>query len=145
MIRLVNATIANDARHGIADTVAGMIWFQGEDDALIPKYAAMYQASLEGFISGFRSTLSATASFVIAKIDDTQLCNSVTGVAQTSCLSGNQMVRSAEDWAAANMPNVYTVDTAGLPRTTTYNVHLNALGELQVGHEAGAIIAAHLP
>jgi hypothetical protein len=145
MIRLVNTTIANDARSGTADTVAGIVWFQGEIDALVPKYAALYQASLQKFINGFRSDLSATAPFVIVKIDDTQLCNAVTGVAQTSCLTGNQEVRSAEDWAAANMPNVYTVDTAGLPRTTTYNVHLNAVGELQVGHDAGAIIAAHLP
>jgi hypothetical protein len=57
---------------------------------------------------------------------------------------GDTAVRAADDWAAANLANVLTVDTIGLPRAPSL-IHLSNLGELALGSELAVATEHRFP
>jgi carbohydrate esterase-like sialic acid-specific acetylesterase len=134
LTRAVRQTMANDLKAGYEDNVAGILWYQGETDASEPAKAVGYQNSLGLLLKAFRENISSSAPIVLAKEDISITC----ALAQMNC-SGNAMVRAADDWAATNLPNIYEVDTAGLPRTGL-GVHLSNQGELELGEEVAAFM-----
>jgi len=118
MVTLVRSTIAFDALHHQIDRVGGFYWFQGETDATDPAWAAAYQGNLKAFIARVRADVPGVYPIVLAK--------EWTGV------PGDAQVRAADDWAAAHLPDVVTVDTEGLPRL---GLHVTNVGELQLGED----------
>ena len=144
MVGIVKQTMASDAAQGQLDTVGGFYWYQGESDAMDPTLSAEYQANLTGFITAVRASLpmSGTAPILLVK----ESLAEVIGVQQAAgicsspnceaVIAGDTAVRAADDWAAANLPHVVTVDSLGLARTTAYGgIHLSNTGELQLGEE----------
>jgi hypothetical protein len=119
MVHTVQVVIAQDAQRGQIDTISGFYWFQGENDAATPSDASTYQANLSTFVTSLRLALPmATTPIVLAKT--------------STLLAGNVQVRAADDWVAANFPDVVTVDTADLPRLGGY-IHLTNTSELELG------------
>jgi hypothetical protein len=121
MVSFVQSTIARDAAAGQKDTIGGFYWIQGEDDAAIPAWAALYQVHLNSFVLALRRDLplGPHPAIVLAKTWDPKS-------------PGNTEVRAADDWVAAHRPNVFTVDTKNLPRLAD-EPHLTNVGELALG------------
>lgn len=147
MIWIVKQTMARDATAGQLDTIGAFYWYQGESDAGDPTLYPSYQANLTAFIADVRSDLptDATAPVVLSKMSISQLISYeiATGICASpgcaSLISGDTAVRAADDWAAANLSHVLTVDTLGLPRTkASAYIHLPNVGELQLGQKLAA-------
>jgi hypothetical protein len=153
MVAEVKSVMATDAASGQFDVLGGFYWYQGESDAGNELAARTYQAHLKKFITALRKDLpmAATAPVVLAKEDctanDSYLAS--TGAATPSeeagLLTGNSEVRAADDWAAANMPDVVEVDTYGLARVDPSDIHLSNVSELTVGEEMATASEPHLP
>ena len=56
----VQAALQNLTAAGLSPSLAGMLWMQGESDALNANYAPNYQANLTSFITNVRTDLKAT-------------------------------------------------------------------------------------
>jgi len=142
MTTFVKAQMALDAKAGVVDVLGAFYWYQGESDALDATLAAAYQANLSSMIASLRSDLpfAPGAPVVLAKesmaaILATQSanggCPNLGGC--TAALAQDAQVRAADDWAAANLANVATVDTLGLTRNTV-GIHLSNVSELAIGN-----------
>jgi hypothetical protein len=139
---------ANLASEGFLSYVGAFIWYQGEFDAN-PTNAPLYQAALEALISKSRSLLhqSPRALFAIIKEDmrpawTFQRENSSCALSDCrAMLAANRTVRSADDWATLNLPNVVAIDSRGSTLIGDF-VHLDMKGEMHVGQEVGAAIAS---
>ena len=139
---------ANLASQGFLAYVGAFIWYQGEFDTN-PINAPLYQDALETLITQSRSLLqqSPLAVFAIIKEDmrpaylfqrENSLCALLDCRAR---LAANRTVRSADDWAVANLPHVVAVDSRGSSMIGD-SVHLDMKGEMNVGRLVGAAIAA---
>lgn len=114
------ATDALDAE-GVAWRVAGMLWMQGESDALADaSIAGAYEANLTRLITRARADFEAPdLPFVIGKI----YC--------PTCTYGD-VVRTAEDAVAAADEAVFAFDTDDLPINND-NIHYDAPGQRALG------------
>ena len=144
MLYMVDATMATDAARGQLDTIGGIYWYQGETDVLDPSLYPAYQTNLTAFIGALRSELPVNASAPIvlvkeslaAAIANQQNTGACTPQVCATLTAGDTAVRAADDWAAANLPDVLTVDSLGLPRTAASAlIHLSDVGELELGEE----------
>ena len=154
MVGIVRQTMATDAAQGQLDTIGGFYWYQGESDAMDPALAADYQSNLTAFVDALRSDLpmAATAPVVLAKESLAEVISveQYAGICATpdcaSLVAGDDAVRAADDWVAANLPHVLTVDSLGLARTgTDGGVHLSNVGELQLGDELATVSDHQFP
>ena len=138
MVALVKQTMTNDAKYGQLDTIGGFYWYQGEADSAWSVTAPLYQANLTAFIGALRADLpmAPNAPVALVKEDMTSWWNamesSITPAAYASDMAGNAEVRAADDAVAASLPNVVTVDSAGLSRTNGL-IHLTNTSQLTVG------------
>jgi hypothetical protein len=66
----VNAAMANLTAAGKSPTIAGMIWMQGESDAMVHAKAVAYAANLTNFIAAVRSDFATpNMPFVVGRIN----------------------------------------------------------------------------
>jgi hypothetical protein len=138
----------NEAARGISASVGAVVWYQGEFDAT-PAAAPHYQAALQQFISDLHPDLGLAVNtpLILVKMEMaydyySQLLNGQMDLARWEVWNrANDEVRAADDWASANMPSVYTVDSAGLPRISD-TVHLSDLSEMTLGSEIGSKLLA---
>ena len=129
MVALVKGVIAYDGRRGQDDTIGGFVWYQGETDASSSTEAAAYKSNLAALITDTRSQMPlGTAPVVLVE-------------ESTPWAVGDAEVRGADDWAAAALPNVTTVDSSGLPREPDL-IHLTNLSELYLGMVVAKAIEA---
>ena len=142
----VKNVMTADAKAGQLDTLGGIYWYQGETDVTTEAYAVSYQANLTNLIARFRADLpiSASAPFGIVKESKAQRLDRALAMGWctpegcAAALRKDARVRAADDWAAANLNQVYTVDSLDAGRLETNNpddslIHLTNLGELLVG------------
>lgn len=143
MVNLVDRTMTNDAAKGQLDVLGAFIWYQGENDAQDPAWAAAYQSNLEALITTLRASLPSASTLPVGIIKES-LAQYAANFCQTDCdalAEGDAEVRSADDWAVANLPNVVEVDSIDAPRTSySFYVHLSDAGELAVGQAIGVAL-----
>jgi hypothetical protein len=146
MVAKVQSVMAADAAAGQFDVIASFNWYQGESDAGSPRDATLYQQRLAALIAAVRKDLPMpTAPVVLAKEDSSGYdayqvgTGAVTPAEEAKLLTGNTEVRAADDWAAANLPDVVEVDTAGLARVGPLDLHLRNVSELTLGGEMATV------
>ena len=154
MLGIVKQTMADDAAAGQLDTIGGFYWYQGENDAMDPTLYPEYQTNLTAFIDAVRSEfpISASAPVVLVKeslaevIGVVQAAGLCTSPNCETLIAGDTAVRAADDWAAANLPDVFTVDSLGLPRTAADGgIHLSNVGELELGEAMAKVSEDRFP
>ncbi len=152
MLAEVRSVMEGDAGRGQFDLLSGFYWYQGERDARSLSSADTYQANLTGFIDHLRSDLPMSTIAPIALVKEGRgqaiaqelVDGSIDLATATSEVAANQEVRAADDWAAANLPHVVEVDSAGLPRGSDH-LHLTDASELAVGHMLAAATEHLMP
>jgi len=122
----VEAAIDNLQGMGLDPQIAGMIWMQGESDAMNVAYAAQYQSNLMNLISHVRSDFGMPddAPFVIGRI---------LSCWDTSPAGGNTTVRTAQE-TIGNQPGYESatwIDTDELQ--LAYGGHYGTQGQLDLG------------
>ena len=123
-----NAAINNLTTAGKSPTVAGMLWMQGESDALNTSMANAYEANLRNLIGSVRSDFATPAMpFMIARI--TTLWGTT---------ANNTKVRAAEDAVGADpaLTNVSTFSTDSLSLWVSphaYPNHYDTHGQIELG------------
>jgi hypothetical protein len=122
MVSFVKTTIAKDSANGQVDTIGGFYWVQGESDSIKSQWASLYKGELAKFVPALRVDLpiGPKTPIVLAK----------TWV--SAYPSWSDEVRAADDWAAAQYPYTYTVDTKNLARYSD-NLHLINTSEITLG------------
>lgn len=99
----------------LGGVVSGLVWLQGEADALSSTDAAAYQTNLTAFIAAVR-VVYPNLPVVIEQVPS------------MSPETYNSTVRAAQAYVAANVPNVAIFDTSDLgPLITTYHFAANDL------------------
>lgn len=124
-LALISATYPN----AIID-VQGMVWFQGESDAVATidattnrTWALSYQQNLTAFISDLRATYGATLPLIIGKLSSKQTNLNATYLEQ---------VRAAQEAVALADPLVGIILTDDFELKED-NLHFNAVGQLAIG------------
>ncbi len=149
----VTGVMAADAAAGTFDVLGAVYWYQGESDASVPDDARHYRGNLRTLIRDLRSSLplAPTAPVVLAKEDISadiayeQGIGAISAAAAAGLTTGNEEVRAADDWVAADVPGVVEVDTSGLPRVGPDDLHLSDVGELTLGQELAVASEPLLP
>jgi len=148
MVSFVNARLAQDAATSQLDVVAGFYWYQGENDAMNLSYAAAYQSNLQAMFQALRPAIHMNSAAPIGLVEPS-IAAVITAMEATGTCSvcaayqtGNNEVRSADQYVAANLANVYLVDSEPLPRTGL-GIHLSNTGELALGTELATATDAH--
>jgi iduronate 2-sulfatase len=104
---------------GYAPTIRGMIWMQGETDALYLYTAEVYEANLTAFIAAIRGLVGiSNMPFVIGRINAPEF-------------EYRDLVRDAQMNAALADPFVHTFSTDDLPLRD--HVHYDAVGMIELG------------
>jgi hypothetical protein len=120
MATAVSTAIDEWTSQGYEPRVAGMLWMQGEYDALNANYAAVYADNLSEFIGAVREDFNSPAMpFVLGRI-----------VVPT--FAYRNAVRAAQAEVAESVPGVVMVDTDGVSMKDD-QVHFNSQGLLQLG------------
>lgn len=109
---------------GIDYDVEGMLWMQGENDAIDPTRAANYQSNLTNLIGDVRSRYGADMDFVIGRLHE-----ELTPFFYTDA----ETVRAAQVSVANSDARNYWVDTDGLPVNPIDGVHFDSAGHLALG------------
>jgi hypothetical protein len=127
----VNAAMANLTAAGKAPTIAGMIWMQGESDAMNHTYATAYQTNLTNLIARVRSDFNTpNMPFVIGRINLSQYWGTP---------ADNQLVRDSQVAVAAAVSSVSWIDTDNIPVWTGNEPghadpsHYNSDGQIILG------------
>jgi hypothetical protein len=106
--------------------ITGMLWLQGESDA-VEKMGAEYEQNLSAFIEHMRSTFNTPAMpFILARVRDFY------GKGEQA-----QMVRTAQQALAEQMPNVAWFDTDDL-NPLVNGGHYGLAGTLEIGKRFAA-------
>ncbi|MES2657357.1 MAG: sialate O-acetylesterase [Verrucomicrobiota bacterium] len=115
---------------GATQDLQGMVWFQGESDA-VASHAPLYQANLTTFVSDVRATYGADLPFIIARLSS--------GQTNLNPIYLNQ-VRAAQDAVAAADPRtgIMLTDSFGLNGD---NLHFSAAGQQSIGSGFAEAIA----
>ncbi len=99
----VDAAIANLRAAGKSPVIAGMIWMQGESDAMKHDWAEAYQANLTTLIVKVRSDFSTpNMPFVIGRINNSQ---------HWGTPADNTLVRNAQMKVASQVSNTSWINT----------------------------------
>ncbi len=106
--------------------IEGMLWVQGEWDALELSNAQNYETNLTNFIADIRLTYGTDLPFVISRLSSGQTYINATSLAT---------VQAAQDAVAAADPlaSVFNTDTFGLFND---NLHFNEEGQQDIGDAA---------
>jgi Carbohydrate esterase, sialic acid-specific acetylesterase len=135
---------------GIVPVLGGVVFFQGESDALDPTLAPDYSRDLTAFVAGLRGTFGPRLPLVL--LEESSALDIAVQRNANQCLAqgcdaetaGDLAVRSADAALAASLSRVTLVDSAGLPRVSPW-VHLSNVGERAIGREAATALEAMLP
>lgn len=120
---VTNALNALRAAHpGEAIVIRGMIWMQGESDA-VATYSVQYQANLANFINDIRLTYGADLPFVIGGLSNYQTSLNTTY---------RNDVRAGQEAVADGDPLTGIVNTNGF-QLKSDNLHWDAIGQQQLG------------
>ncbi len=121
----VEAAIKNLNEAHLNPEIAGMIWMQGESDALNATYAANYQTNLKAFIETVRSDFAATdMPFVIGRI---------LTYYDTNPTGSNALVRSAQE-SIPSLPGVNHVTCINTDNLQcAYGGHYGTQGQIDLG------------
>ncbi len=120
----VGGALANLASAGLDYTIEGMLWMQGENDAINAAYAASYQSNLTNLIADVRSRYGANMDFVIGRLHEE--------LAPFYYTEAN-VVRTAQATVAQANPRNYLVNTDGLTVNPVDGVHFDSSGHLALG------------
>ncbi len=121
----VKAAVENLRHDGHDPEIAGMVWMQGESDALNATYAANYQSNLETFIKTVRNEFDApNMPFVIGRI---------LNYYDTNPAGSNALVRKAHETIPTlpDMSRVAYVNTDDLQ--CAYGGHYGTQGQINLG------------
>ncbi len=117
----VDAAMQNLTDAGLSPTIAGMIWMQGESDALNPAYAPHYETNLTNLIQTVRSDFNTPdMPFVMGRI-----------LTMWGTPADNALVRGAQETVSAADANVSWVDTDDLQ--LAYVGHYGTQGQIDLG------------
>ena len=117
----VDAAMQNLTDAGLAPTIAGMIWMQGESDAMNHSYAIEYETNLTNLIADVRSDFSTPEMpFVIGRI-----------LPYYGTPADNATVRDAQESVAVADENVTWIDTDDL--SLAYAGHYGTQGQIELG------------
>jgi hypothetical protein len=132
----VDAAMANLTAANLNPTIAGMIWMQGENDAINSAYAGAYATNLADFIAAVRSDFDTPdMPFVLGRI---------LPYYDTAPAGGNTVVRTAQVTVAGQTPHVSWIDTDDLQ--LAYVGHYGTQGQIDLGTRfADALIAIQTP
>ncbi|MFK8182214.1 MAG: DUF4347 domain-containing protein [Phormidesmis sp.] len=120
----VGDALARLAGDGIGYDVEGMLWMQGENDAINASSANSYQSNLNNLIADVRGRYGADLDFVIGRLHE-----ELTPFFYTEA----NTVRQAQSNVANSAPNNFLVDTDGLPVNPIDGVHFDSAGHLALG------------
>jgi hypothetical protein len=119
---LLSDVAAAQQSYGQPTQVAAFFWMQGESDAEYESTADAYEANLISLIAAVRASFNnPNLPFIYGRIGD------------QSGLPYLSTVRAAQDAVAQLIPNVYEVDTDGLPLRPD-NLHYTSDGEIELGN-----------
>ena len=122
----VSAAMRNLTNAGLAPSIVGMIWMQGEGEAHTSVGAAQYAANLTKFISAVRSDFATpNMPFVVGRIST-----------YYGSKANNALVRMAEETVPRQMQHVSWINTDDMglwPLGTDFPGHYNAPGQIQLG------------
>jgi len=124
-----NAAINNLIAAGKSPAIAGMLWMQGESDALNTSMANAYEANLRNLIGAVRTDFATpTMPFILGRI--TTLWGTT---------ANNTKVRTAEDAVGADptLTSVSTFSTDGLSLWVSphaYPNHYDTQGQIELGN-----------
>ncbi len=135
---------------GIVPVLGGVVFFQGESDALDPNLAPNYSRDLSAFTAGLRQTFGSELPLVL--LEESSALDIAVQRTANQCLpqgcdaeaASDAEVRGADAALAASLNHVALVDSAGLPRVSPW-VHLSNVGERVIGREAATALEAMLP
>jgi hypothetical protein len=118
----VNAALANLTAAHKDPQIAGMIWMQGESDAIEShSFALNYETNLETFIGKVRTDFGVSdMKFVLGRI-----------TTYYGPSGDNALVRAAQDDIPHRVSNVVTISTDGLE--WAYRGHYGTDGQIQLG------------
>ena len=118
----VNAAMANLTAAGQWPTIAGMIWMQGESDAMNHDYATAYATNLTNLISTVRSDFNTpNMPFVVGRIN-----NYAWGTT-----ADNALVRNAQVTVPGQVGNAAWINTDDLE--WAYDGHYGTQGQIDLG------------
>jgi hypothetical protein len=118
----VNAAMANLTAAGKSPVISGMIWMQGESDAMNHDYATAYATNLAHFISTVRSDFyTPNMPFVVGRIN-----NYAWGTP-----GDNALVRSVETTVPAQVGHASWINTDDLE--WAYDGHYGTQGQINLG------------
>jgi hypothetical protein len=130
----VNARLAELTSHGDTYTIAGFVWDQGIDDAILGSTQAQYQANLTNLITQLRTDYGTpTTPFVLVTSKST--------MANPTYMAA---VRAAQVAVAEADPYAAWVTSDDLPNVNTH--HFSADSQLVIGQRLGdAYLALSVP
>jgi len=148
--KLVNDVGLVERTYGQRSTVVnigGLIWFQGENDAMDKTLASSYAGNLESFVTSLRADLKSTSLPVVlikVNLDSLVSFEQAFGPCQTcdAWIAGADQVDAADDAVAATTPMVAAVDSAPFQRGGSLFLHLTAEGELGAGMESASALVS---
>ena len=119
----VGAAMQNLTAAGKSPAIAGMIWMQGENDAINTTYASAYLANLRNFIGQVRTDVDAPdMRFVLGRI---------TSYYDTDPSYGNLLVRNSQVSVTSQVANTAWIDTDDLEQA--YVGHYGTRGQIDLG------------
>ena len=131
----VNAAMANLRAAGLDPKISGMIWMQGESDAMNSSYAAKYAANLKRFIEKVRSDFdSPEMPFVIGRI--------LVADYDTKPPGGNAMVRNAQE-TIHKQPGIGKVSWINTDDLQCINAHYGTQGQIDLGKRFADALVPH--
>ena len=112
--------------------IAGMVWQQGEEDAVLSRTFAQYEADLTTFITDIRATYGSDIPFSIGKLSDNQ-----TSIPQ----SQRNEITTAQDNVNSNIANSATVNSDGFT-VNEDNLNFSSTGLTLLGKAHATELAA---
>ncbi|MCD4728774.1 MAG: sialate O-acetylesterase [Pirellulales bacterium] len=118
-----DAALQDLTTSGLSPAVAGMIWMQGEADAMDGNYAAAYATNLTNLIAKLRDDFAAPdARFVVGRI-----------TTYYGTTANNTLVRLAQETVAEQVSNTAWIDTDDLSWQDGRPGHYGAEGQIELG------------
>lgn len=121
----VDAALTNLENASIDHEISGMLWMQGESDALSATYAAAYETNLTNFIATIRGEFNVPEMpFIVGR---------VLSHFDTEPPSGAAMVRAAQETVANDVDDVFWFDTDSLSQRSDFPGHYDTQGQIDLG------------
>ena len=106
--------------------IAGMLWTQGEADALNDQTTVQYQTNLNGLIAEVRSSYGSDLPFFLSQLSD----NQTTTAAREAKFD---LIQAAQTNVASSDPNAYLIDTNSFSVISGDEIHFDAGGQIALG------------